>query len=56
MAIDYEKVLKEMKENDGFISLDTNFQLAKKVFLLTSRYDSAISNYLESLDNKEKRS
>ncbi|MBI4618716.1 MAG: bifunctional phosphoribosylaminoimidazolecarboxamide formyltransferase/IMP cyclohydrolase [Desulfobacterales bacterium] len=52
---DYEKVLKEMKENDGFISLDTNFQLAKKVFQLTARYDGAISNYLGSLDNKEKR-
>jgi len=52
---DYERVLKEMKENDGFISLDTNFQLAKKVFQLTARYDGAISNYLGSLDNKEKR-
>ena len=52
---DYERVLKEMKENDGFISLDTNFRLAKKVFQLTARYDGAISNYLGSLDNKEKR-
>ncbi|MFA4910910.1 MAG: bifunctional phosphoribosylaminoimidazolecarboxamide formyltransferase/IMP cyclohydrolase [Desulfobacteria bacterium] len=52
---DYERVLKEMKENGGFISLDTNFQLAKKVFQLTARYDGAISNYLGSLDNKEKR-
>lgn len=52
---DYGRVLKEMKENDGFISLDTNFQLAKKVFQLTARYDGAISNYLGSIDNKEKR-
>ncbi|MFH2012250.1 MAG: bifunctional phosphoribosylaminoimidazolecarboxamide formyltransferase/IMP cyclohydrolase [Pseudomonadota bacterium] len=50
---DYGKILKEMKENNGSISSDTNFQLAKKVFQLTARYDGAISNYLGTLDNKE---
>ena len=45
---DYENVLKEMKENDGFVSVDTNFRLAKKVFQIMTRYDGAISDYLMS--------
>ena len=45
---DYENVLKEMKENDGFVSVDTNFRLDKKVFQIMTRYDGAISDYLMS--------
>lgn len=41
---DYEKVLEEMRRGD--ISVETNFRLAKKVFVLTSRYEGAIANYL----------
>lgn len=51
---DYEIVLKEMREKDGHVSVETNFLLAKKVFQTTARYDGAISNYLGGLDNKEK--
>ncbi len=44
---DYDKVLKEMEARDGETEPETRFQLAKKVFRLTSRYDGAISQYLE---------
>ena len=50
---DYDTILEEMMKNDGSVSGDTNFRLAKKVFQTTARYDGAISNYLGSLD-KEK--
>ncbi|MFH1624328.1 MAG: bifunctional phosphoribosylaminoimidazolecarboxamide formyltransferase/IMP cyclohydrolase [Pseudomonadota bacterium] len=52
---DYERVLKEMRESDGCVSADTNFQLAETVFQETARYDGAISNYLGSLDNAGRR-
>jgi len=42
----YESVLDEMKNNDGCLSLETRFGLAKAVFQLTSHYDTAISAYL----------
>ncbi len=41
---DYEKVLNELKS--GSVSHETKFELAKKVFILTSRYEGAIANYL----------
>lgn len=44
---DYKPVLEEMRKNGGAVSKATNFRLAKKVFQLTSRYDKAISEYLE---------
>ena len=46
---DYKTVLDEMERNQGEVSAETNFRLAKKVFQLTARYDGAISNYLGSL-------
>jgi phosphoribosylaminoimidazolecarboxamide formyltransferase/IMP cyclohydrolase len=54
---DYPKILTEMKETGGKISEATNFELAKKTFQLTARYDGAISNYLGllSADRTEKR-
>ena len=45
---DYPSVLKDLKEGNGTISVETTFMLAKKAFLTTSRYDTAISEYLES--------
>jgi phosphoribosylaminoimidazolecarboxamide formyltransferase / IMP cyclohydrolase len=42
----YESILDEMKNNDGCLSLETRFGLAKAVFQLTSHYDTAISAYL----------
>jgi phosphoribosylaminoimidazolecarboxamide formyltransferase/IMP cyclohydrolase len=46
---DYKTVLDEMERNQGEVSVETNFRLAKKVFQLTAKYDGAISNYLGSL-------
>ncbi len=47
---DYEKVLDEMKANQGATTLKTRFQLARKVFATTSSYDTAITKYLETID------
>jgi phosphoribosylaminoimidazolecarboxamide formyltransferase/IMP cyclohydrolase len=46
--LDYELVLKEIKAT-GNTTLKTRFYLAKKVFALTSRYDTAISEWLEKV-------
>lgn len=43
---DYKGLIEEMKASGGFLSLETRFRLAKKVFHLTSRYDKAIAEYL----------
>ena len=45
--VDYKTVLEEMKKSGGAVSKETNFRLAKKVYALTARYDTAISKYLE---------
>jgi phosphoribosylaminoimidazolecarboxamide formyltransferase / IMP cyclohydrolase len=47
---DYGVVLAEMKDNSGATTLKTRFHLAKKVFLLTHKYDGAISKYLEGVE------
>jgi phosphoribosylaminoimidazolecarboxamide formyltransferase/IMP cyclohydrolase len=47
---DYPALLAEMAAGDGCISLATRFALAKKAFVHTARYDSAIANWLTSLD------
>ncbi|MBU0673496.1 MAG: IMP cyclohydrolase [Proteobacteria bacterium] len=47
--VDYPQVLKEMKET-GNTTLKTRFRLAAKVFALTSRYDTAISAWLDQVD------
>jgi phosphoribosylaminoimidazolecarboxamide formyltransferase/IMP cyclohydrolase len=44
---DYPPVLNEMKKHAGAVSKETNFRLAKKVYALTAKYDTAISKYLE---------
>lgn len=46
---DYSKVLKEITESGG-TTLKTRFELARKVFKLTGRYDRAISDYLEGVE------
>ena len=46
---DYQLVLREIKTN-GNTSLKTRFALMKKVFALTSMYDTAISRWLERVD------
>jgi phosphoribosylaminoimidazolecarboxamide formyltransferase / IMP cyclohydrolase len=47
--LDYSRVLDEIKANNGEVSYDTKFTLAKKVFAHTAQYDGAITNYLTSL-------
>ena len=44
---DYPKIIKEMKAHQGATTVATRFQLARKVFELTSAYDTAISHYLK---------
>jgi len=42
---DYERVLGELRETDGRLSLATRKQLAGKAFACTARYDAAISTW-----------
>jgi len=52
---DYKELLKELKNNKGSISSETNYRLAVKAFSYVSRYDAAISNFLGAIDqNGEK--
>jgi phosphoribosylaminoimidazolecarboxamide formyltransferase / IMP cyclohydrolase len=43
---DYRRVIEEMKSNHGNTTKGLREQLAVKVFLRTSQYDAAITNYL----------
>ncbi|MBP8277964.1 MAG: bifunctional phosphoribosylaminoimidazolecarboxamide formyltransferase/IMP cyclohydrolase, partial [Propionivibrio sp.] len=47
---DYPALLEEMKTNDGALTLATRFNLAKKAFTHTARYDGMIANWLTALD------
>jgi phosphoribosylaminoimidazolecarboxamide formyltransferase/IMP cyclohydrolase len=42
---DYERVLAELRESDGRLSLQTRTQLAGKAFACTARYDASISTW-----------
>jgi len=43
---DYSLLASELHKNKGKISLELRFELAKKAFLHTAQYDTAISEYL----------
>jgi phosphoribosylaminoimidazolecarboxamide formyltransferase / IMP cyclohydrolase len=45
---DYERVLSELRESEGRLSLSTRKQLAAKAFACTARYDAAISTWFAS--------
>jgi len=47
---DYAPLLEEMKANAGALHLSTRFNLAKKAFTHTARYDGMIANWLTGLD------
>jgi phosphoribosylaminoimidazolecarboxamide formyltransferase / IMP cyclohydrolase len=47
---DYLRVVDEMERSNGVVSEQTNFELAQKVFALTSAYDGAIARYLSGID------
>jgi phosphoribosylaminoimidazolecarboxamide formyltransferase/IMP cyclohydrolase len=51
---DYELILEELENNAGVLTYKTRFELAKKAFVHTARYDSAIANWLTSLDETNK--
>jgi phosphoribosylaminoimidazolecarboxamide formyltransferase/IMP cyclohydrolase len=45
----YERVLREMREHDGALSLATRGQLARLAFMRTAFYDSQVFSYLGTL-------
>lgn len=49
---DYNDLIRELRENGGQISARTRFRLAKKVFHMTAKYDTAISNYLSTMEGE----
>ncbi|CAB1370015.1 bifunctional phosphoribosylaminoimidazolecarboxamide formyltransferase/IMP cyclohydrolase [Denitratisoma oestradiolicum] len=51
---DYGQIIEELQSNDGALSYRTRFELAKKAFTHTARYDSAIANWLTGLDADNK--
>ena len=51
---DYDDIINELKANGGKLGYPTRFALAKKAFTHTARYDSAIANWLTSLDDDNK--
>jgi phosphoribosylaminoimidazolecarboxamide formyltransferase/IMP cyclohydrolase len=53
---DYNVVLRELEMNNGTISEQTRFMLARKAFRHTAEYDSAIAAYLASITGDGKRS
>ena len=54
--IDYTNVLTEMQIHNGAVSKATRFNLAKKAFSHTAAYDSAISNYLTTINSDGNKS
>ncbi|MBT4183159.1 MAG: bifunctional phosphoribosylaminoimidazolecarboxamide formyltransferase/IMP cyclohydrolase [Nitrosomonadales bacterium] len=50
---DYKKFSDEIIKNEGSVSEDFSFSLAKKAFARTSAYDAAINNYLTSDDQNK---
>jgi len=51
---DYPALLAEMLANEGALTLTTRFDLARKAFTHTARYDAAIANWVTSLDENNK--
>jgi phosphoribosylaminoimidazolecarboxamide formyltransferase/IMP cyclohydrolase len=48
---DYERVLSELRESGGRLSLDTRKALAGKAFACTARYDAAISTWFAARES-----
>ncbi|MBM4169253.1 MAG: bifunctional phosphoribosylaminoimidazolecarboxamide formyltransferase/IMP cyclohydrolase [Ignavibacteria bacterium] len=51
---EYDRIAGEIESNDGQLSAETRFALAKKAFHNIARYDEAISAYVNSLGANEK--
>lgn len=43
----YDRIIKELKENDGTVGNKLRSQLAQEVFVLMADYNAAIANYLQ---------
>ena len=54
-SADYARVVQEIKDHHGTVSDGFRFELAKKAFEHTARYESAIANYLGAVDPRGKR-
>jgi phosphoribosylaminoimidazolecarboxamide formyltransferase/IMP cyclohydrolase len=52
---DYTAIIDELKQNQGAISLETRWRLARKAFARVAAYDCAISNYLGAIDDQHER-
>ena len=52
---DYPVLLNEIASNNGAVSAASRFKFACKAFSHTAAYDSAISNYLTSINDDESR-
>lgn len=50
---DYAPVLAELRSRDGLLTQDTREALAVKAFALTSRYDAAITAYLNTPEGEQ---
>ncbi len=50
---DYDALAEELAENDGGLSRETRWKLAKKAFALTAAYDTAIASTLERITTPE---
>jgi phosphoribosylaminoimidazolecarboxamide formyltransferase/IMP cyclohydrolase len=46
----YPEIIVELESNDGALSVETRFRLAKAAFAHTAHYDVTISRYLANLD------
>lgn len=52
---DHPAIIKQLRENDGCISIETNFMLAIKAFSHVASYEATISNYLSSIQGDKGR-
>jgi len=50
---DYDKIISEMKANDGKTSLDLRFNLAQKAFAHTAVYDRTIADFFGSKSSND---
>ncbi|MBI9100852.1 MAG: hypothetical protein JEY99_00440 [Spirochaetales bacterium] len=50
---DYSSIIEELKVSGGKISFHKRWDLAKKAFKHTADYDTAISNYLPGINDKD---
>jgi phosphoribosylaminoimidazolecarboxamide formyltransferase/IMP cyclohydrolase len=53
---DYEKIITELKQHNGAISLDLRFHLAQKAFEHTAIYDRTIAEFLMSKSSEDAKS